>query len=215
MAEKNDSAKKRKNWLWVVSLIIFVLVAYWVGSYQAVQQPSAEVEVTEEVPAWAEDLLERVELLEIEDEQVQDAEDLPPESTPPAEPESQASEQQSVVCKKHGTIAWHADNKPDGEYAESPIGGLDEVCGVVGQVWWLNVYGVPQRAVFWIPPHTVVWAKEHLGGTGWYFSSSEDFDSNLAEQAQELLDRDGEMETFFISSLEDWKNIQIYSRHQN
>lgn len=115
-------------------------------------------------------------------------------------------------CENHGTVAWHADNKPDGIYAESPIGGLDEPCGIVGQTWWTNENGEAERSVFFVPPHTVVWVEGHLGGTGWYFDSTFDVESNLAEQAQQLLERDGEMTTFTVITVEEWKSLPIFSR---
>lgn len=115
-------------------------------------------------------------------------------------------------CENHGTVAWHADNKPDGIYAESPIGGLDEPCGIVGQTWWTNENGETERSVFFVPPHTVVWVEGHLGGTGWYFDSTFDVEANLAEQAQQLLERDGEMTTFTVITVEEWKSLPIFSR---
>lgn len=98
------------------------------------------------------------------------------------------------VCTKHGTIAWHADNQMNGEvYAESPIGGLQEPCGVVVQTW--TDQGGDERFIFYVPPKSVVWISGHRGGTGWYFDPSRGPEADLQKQKAELVQRDGDMKT--------------------
>lgn len=126
----------------------------------------------------------------------------------------------NVACDKHGTVAWQNDNQLDGQpYGEAPVGGLDEVCGVVGQTHWKEADSegnmVEVRAVFYVQPHMVAWLSGHLGGTGWYFGGTRaDIEANLAEQASQLEERDGKMKTYVIIMPEDADNFPILTRFQ-
>lgn len=126
----------------------------------------------------------------------------------------------NVSCDKHGTVAWQNDNQLDGQpYGEAPVGGLDEVCGVVGQTHWYETdadgNSIHVRAVFYVQPHMVAWLSGHLGGTGWYFGGTRaEIEANLAEQAQQLLERDGKMKTYIIILPEDTDSFPILTRVQ-
>ena len=99
-------------------------------------------------------------------------------------------------CQKHGTLAWHAENIKGGQtYGPAQIGGLDEPCGVAGQVWWPG----PERATFYVPAFCVATFEDHYGGSGWYVEPKGfDITDNLSEQADQLLERDGEMITYQV-----------------
>lgn len=119
-------------------------------------------------------------------------------------------------CRNHGVTAWQNDNMVDGSvYGEAPVGGLDETCWVVAQTWWEDANGTPHRAVFAVRPHTVVWLSGHKGGTGWYFSGDlASVKANLAQQAQQLLERDGEMDTLTLILSDDEESFPILTRFQ-
>jgi len=100
-------------------------------------------------------------------------------------------------------IIWHADNQEFGEtYGESPIGGLSEICWIVGQVWTEMAFEetvVPERWTFAIRPGTVVWIRGHRGGTAWLFAGDEAaVRENIQLQAEQLRIRDGEMQTGIV-----------------
>jgi len=143
---------------------------------------------------------------------------IPPTATLPATPTLAptlgVAELGTPGCQNHGTVAWQNDNRTDGgTYGESPVGGLDEACWVVGQGWYKDANGTPHRFLIGVKPNSVSFLSGFLGGTGWYFSGTQaQVEANLAEQARQLEERDGKMDTIIVILPDDAGKLPIVTR---